>query len=113
MTKRQRRSSRHIPAYILLFLTKGDLYGKAVFDTMKKEMPCLLVGSSVIYRTLHALEKEGSVKSYWETETPGPARKWYAITDRGYKKLAELKNDIEKRKRNFDFFLREYAKINR
>ena len=102
---------RYVPAFILLFLTRNNLYGAALFNKMQREIPFCYADSAVIYRTLQVLEEEGSVKSYWETDTPGPAKKWYEITTKGLERLAEYKEDIETRKKNFEFFLESYEKI--
>ena len=108
---KKKSSTRHIPAYILLFLAKQNLYGAALLNIMQKELPYFLIDGAVIYRTMQVLEKEGSVKSYWETDVSGPARKWYEITDIGKEKLAEFKKDIEMRKKNLEFFLEDYSKL--
>ena len=102
---------RHAPAFILLFLASQNLYGAALFNKMQREIPFCYADSAVVYRTLQVLEEEGSVKSYWETDTPGPAKKWYEITAKGLERLAEYKEDIETRKNNLEFFLESYEKI--
>lgn len=102
---------RHTPAFILLFLAKKNLYGAALLNTMKSELPSYQGDSAVIYRALQALEEEGSVSSYWETNTSGPARKWYEITDKGMLRLAEFNEDIKMRKSNLEFFLDSYKKL--
>jgi DNA-binding PadR family transcriptional regulator len=103
---------RHTPAFILLFLARENSYGSQLLKTMQKEMPCYHTDSAIIYRSLQELEKAGEVESYWETDTSGPARKWYKITENGWSKLGELKADIEMRKANFDYFLGVYDEIN-
>lgn len=102
---------RHTPAFILLFLARENLYGSALLKSMEKEMPYCHTDSAIIYRSLQEMEKEGEVESYWETNTQGPARKWYKITSRGFDKLAMLKEDIAVRKENFDYFLTAYKAI--
>jgi PadR family transcriptional regulator, regulatory protein PadR len=110
-TSRKGQAYRHTPAFILLFLARESLYGGALMTTLQRELPCYVVDSAVIYRALKDLEKEEAVKSYWETDISGPARKWYNITERGFEKLAEFRADIEMRKKNFDFFLDFYEKV--
>lgn len=102
---------RHTPAFILLFLARENLYGAALLNKMHGELPCCRADSAVIYRSLQELEEEGAVKSYWETDTSGPARKWYQITEKGLERLKEFKDDIEMRKRNLEFFLDAYKNI--
>ncbi|RDU24407.1 PadR family transcriptional regulator [Anaerosacchariphilus polymeriproducens] len=108
-TKRQ--NYRHTPAFILLFLAKKDLYGAALLNALKEEMPNYSIDSAVIYRTLQELEEEGAVLSYWETDISGPAKKWYKITEKGYDKLKQLRQDILLRKRIFDYFIEEYETL--
>jgi DNA-binding PadR family transcriptional regulator len=102
---------RHTPAFILLFLARENLYGAALLSKMQDELPQCFADSAVIYRSLQELEDEVSVKSWWETDVSGPARKWYEITAKGLERLAEFKEDIDMRKKNFEFFLESYKKI--
>lgn len=102
---------RHAPAFILLFLAREDLYGAALLSKMQIEIPFCYADSAVVYRTLQDLEEDGAVESYWETDTSGPAKKWYRIKGKGLEKLAEFNEDIETRKKNFEYFLDSYKKI--
>ncbi len=113
MPKKSRKGQayRHTPAFILLFLAREDLYGASLLNVMQGELPCYAADTAAIYRALQDLETEGAVRSYWETDVSGPARKWYAITEMGFDRLAELKEDIEMRMRNFEFFLGFYEKV--
>jgi PadR family transcriptional regulator PadR len=102
---------RHAPAFILLFLAEEDLYGAALLNTMQKKLPYFNMDSAVIYRTLQDLEGEGAINSYWDTNVSGSPRKRYQISDKGFKRLAEFREDIEMRMRNFEFFLQSYQSI--
>jgi DNA-binding PadR family transcriptional regulator len=102
---------RHTPAFILLFLAQKPAYGALLFKRLEEEMPFNLIDTPTLYRALNDLEKEGSVESYWDTSEPGPAKKWYKITRKGREKLCELKQDIERRKKNLDFFQENYEKL--
>lgn len=110
-TTKKRQNYRHTPAFILLFLAGEDLYGAALLDHLNHKLPYYKTDSAVIYRTLQELEKDGFVRSYWETDTSGPAKKWYGITDAGYGELARFKDDIVKRKENFDYFIQIYQNL--
>lgn len=113
MTKKRRKGQayRHTPAFILLFLARENLYGAALLSKLQTELPAYNADSAVIYRSLQDLEQEGSVESYWETDTAGPAKKWYQITSKGLEKLSEFNQDIEMRKKNLDYFLESYKRI--
>lgn len=80
---------------------------------MESQLPLYNPDSAAVYRSLQELEEEGAVMAYWETDISGPARKWYEITDKGFEKLAEFKEDIVVRKRNLEFFLQAYDEISR
>jgi len=108
---RKGQTYRHVPAFILLFLAREDLYGGALLNRMHKELPGLHPDGAVVYRSLQELEEEGAVTSYWETDVTGPARKWYRIEARGWERLAECQTDIEMRMRNFTYFLETYGKL--
>ncbi len=115
MVKKSKKGQtyRHTPAFILLFLARENLYGAALLNKLHDELPCYRTDSAVIYRSLQELEEEGAVKSFWETDISGPAKKWYQITDLGMGKLAEFKEDIEMRKSNFDYFLAAYEELSK
>lgn len=49
----------------------------------------LKVGEAKLYPFLHRLEEEGLVVAEWIPQEGKPARKVYALTDRGIKALAE------------------------
>ena len=107
------RTYRFLPAYILLFLAEKDLYGSAILSEFHERMPTYNVDSAIIYRTLQDLEKDAYLTFYWKTEEPGPATKWYRVTESGFCRLAEYKGEIEQRKRNLEFFLGTYQSLNR
>jgi PadR family transcriptional regulator, regulatory protein PadR len=105
------RYFRHTPAFILLFLAQEPAYGALLFKRLDEEMPLNLIDTPALYRALNDLEKAGAIEAYWDTSEPGPAKKWYNITQKGMEKLDELKQDIEKRKQDLDFFLETYKKL--
>jgi PadR family transcriptional regulator PadR len=61
-----------------------------------------------IYRTLRHMEKNGSVKSKWETSGAGPARRMYSITDAGEAYLALWASSLEHYQQTMDAFFRLY-----
>jgi len=105
------KAGRHAPAFILLFLATEPGYGSSLLSQMKELMPHNKLDSAVIYRSLQELEKLEAVESYWDTSTPGPAKKWYQITAKGWQKLEEYKQDIQMRKNNLEFFLKTFEDL--
>jgi DNA-binding PadR family transcriptional regulator len=102
------KNARHAPAFVLLFLAKEPAYGSGLLKKMEEEIPSNKLDSAILYRSLQDLEKAGALASYWDTNEPGPAKKWYRITPIGLRKLAEFKEDIEERVKNLEYFLKTY-----
>jgi PadR family transcriptional regulator PadR len=108
---KKKQTYRHTPAFILLFLAMEDLYGAALLKMLKTKLPHYHTDSAIVYRSLQELEDDGLVTFYWETDTPGPAKKWYKITDKGMNGLGEFKKDIEMRMKNLEYFLNAYKEV--
>lgn len=72
---------------VLSALSQGKQYGYSI-QTILWESSCEVVDmkAGTLYPILHKLEKEGLVKSHWESET-GRRRKWYELTAAGRKQL--------------------------
>jgi DNA-binding PadR family transcriptional regulator len=102
---------RHLPAFILLLLANESNYGSMLLNKMEESIPFFKADAPAVYRALNELENLGAVKSQWDTSAPGAAKKYYEIADEGYEMLKQFKVDIEERKKNFDFFLSEYAQM--
>lgn len=62
-----------------------------------------------LYRTLRAMEREGLVRSWWETSHTGPARRAYALTAEGEEWLHAWAGALRETRRSVDRFLEEYA----
>lgn len=78
------------PALILAALSREDLYGYRIIQLIReKSDDALKLGEGSVYPVLHALERKGLVKSRWETQEVGPARKYYALTAKGRWQLEE------------------------
>lgn len=76
------------PALILAALSKEDLYGYRVIQLIRETSEEVFsLGEGSVYPVLHALEKKGLVKSRWEVQEVGPARKYYALTAKGRREL--------------------------
>ena len=62
-----------------------------------------------VYRTLRDMEKNGTVKSRWDTAgTAGPARRIYTITDAGEAYLALWAKSLDQYQQTMDAFFRLY-----
>src|SRR5579859_3059060 len=70
-----------VPA-VLLLLRDLSSYG---YDLMKalSGFGFAMMNPGSLYRMLRQMERDGLVKSNWDTSRQGPARRIYAITDAG------------------------------
>lgn len=102
---------RHLPAFILLFLSSESAHGSMLLNKMNDSMPHIKADGPAIYRALCELEKSETIEACWDTTNPGAARKCYTITEIGRELLKEFKKDIEERKRNFEYFLSEFERL--
>lgn len=74
---------------ILNLLARGELYG---YDLVKKlaDVKGLVITEGTIYPLLSRLRKTGLLKTRLEESTSGPARKYYALTRKGFQDRTQL-----------------------
>jgi DNA-binding PadR family transcriptional regulator len=61
-----------------------------------------------LYRVLRALEEDGLVRSEWEADAPGPARRTYELTADGRRLLDEWASALRRSRARIDAFLERY-----
>ncbi|MCQ2495160.1 MAG: PadR family transcriptional regulator [Lachnospiraceae bacterium] len=72
---------------ILKFISEEDVYGYPIMQKMEQYFPDK--DNSSIYAILRRLCSEGYTETYMGTESGGPARKYYRITEAGMNYLNE------------------------
>jgi PadR family transcriptional regulator PadR len=80
----------NLPLLVLSLLSKEDLYGYEISKRIaikSDELINLKEGS--LYPALHLLEKNDLVIGYWVPQEGKPPRRYYKITPKGEKELAE------------------------
>jgi len=78
------------PVLLLLLLQKGEAHGyELVSELPKYALTDAEVEAAALYRTLRTLEQNGNVTSRWNTDSNGPARRVYRLTDAGQEHLRE------------------------
>jgi DNA-binding PadR family transcriptional regulator len=65
----------------------------------------------MIYRHLRQLEEYGLVRSEWETEGAGPAKRMYHLTMDGRDMLAAWIEYMEKQAENIQTFVEQYHRL--
>lgn len=75
---------------ILLLLAEQPSHGYGLLERLKDLMPSWELSAGNLYRDLRKLEADGLVVSVWEaSQTRGPARRVYEITQAGQDSLEE------------------------
>ncbi|SFG53832.1 DNA-binding transcriptional regulator, PadR family [Desulfotomaculum arcticum] len=105
------KNYRHLPAFLLLFLAEGDAHGGGLLAVLQERLPKPHVDSGAVYRVLQELEKDGAVVFRWDTTEPGPAKKIYTITEKGWEMLDYFEADIIMRMRNLNYFLTNFQSL--
>jgi len=82
------------PLLVLSVLHKKDMYGYQIIKEMELKSEFVFsLKEGTLYPILHALEKEGALKSYWLDNGQTRKRKYYQITDKGIKLLLKDKEE--------------------
>ena len=79
---------------VLSVIKSEDMYGYRIIRELEtRSENAFSLKEGTLYPILHALEKEKLVESYWVTAN-GRKRKYYHITKKGAKRLAEKKRNL-------------------
>jgi PadR family transcriptional regulator PadR len=83
-----------VPELVVLRLLKSkEMYGYEIVQAIREQSgEVLSVGEGVIYPVLHALEKDGALKSRRKT-VAGRSRVYYSLTPKGLKRFEALQSD--------------------
>jgi PadR family transcriptional regulator PadR len=92
---------------ILLALREWNSYG---YELMERAAAFGFeaMNPGTLYRTLRQMEKDGVVKSKWETSKGGPARRMYSITEAGEAYLDFWAEALERFQQMMDVFFQLY-----
>ena len=75
---------------VLSLLEKKDRYGYELVQIISKTIE---ISEGTLYPLLRRLKKEGFLKTYLKESREGPSRKYYKLTEKGKKKVKEMKTD--------------------
>ena len=106
-----RRIQRFLEPCLLLLLHCDEVHGYELVEGLGpfgfEQNP---VDLSTVYRMLRGLEERGFVTSRWDTDSGGPARRLYRISEEGDRYLAWWVDDLLETDRVLHFFLETYHK---
>jgi len=75
---------------VMKIVSRKDMYGFEVIDTISKEIE---VNENTIYPILRRLTKQDYFETYKESMSIGAPRKYYKLTKLGEEKLLEAENE--------------------
>lgn len=94
--------------WLLLLLAQKPAHGYELMEQLTRDDETPGADPGLLYRTLRQFEQEGLVRSAWDTEGSGPARRVYEITDEGVEYLRAWAVNIRRTRERLDRFLAEY-----
>lgn len=81
---------------VLSVLEKKDMYGYQIIKEIElRSEHVFSFKEGTLYPILHSFEQEGYVEAYWVESEQGRKRKYYRITKKGLKTLANSKEEWE------------------
>jgi len=96
------------PVVLLLLKKKGRSYGYDLSGEIQKHaLTDAEIERAALYRTLRQLEANGNVKSEWDVEGSGPARRVYRLTPKGKRHLDEWATVLDHVSRSMGRFVIE------
>jgi PadR family transcriptional regulator len=103
------RIERFSEPAVLLLLREGPAHGYQLLDQLSELLPGERVDMGNLYRILRALEEDGLVRSEWDANLAGPAKRTYELTDEGRRVLVGWVEALERARGAIDRFLERYA----
>jgi PadR family transcriptional regulator, regulatory protein PadR len=96
------------PASLLLLRERPGAHGYELLEALGELLPGVRADMGNLYRMLRALEDEELVRSQWNEDAPGPARRRYWLTPGGERLLSEWTDALTRTRERIDAFLRRY-----
>jgi PadR family transcriptional regulator len=95
---------------LLLELAKKPAHGYELIEHLSQE-GVAAPDPGNFYRMLRALEEDGLVRSTWDTQNTGPARRVYELTDQGVEFLHAWAATVSQTHQLLDRFLADYETL--
>lgn len=108
-----RKQTRHLPAFLLLFLNEKKMYGNELIRQLESIAPKVIkIDSGGVYRALRDLERRGAISSEWLTDGEPRPKRLYTISESGKQELKRWYEDITGRLDMLTFFIQKYEGMN-
>jgi len=102
------RVERFTEPALLLLLRERPVHGYDLLERLQELTGEQRVEMGNLYRLLRALEEEGLVSSEWDDDSPGPAKRRYAITPEGVQLLDQWVEALRSSQQRTERFLARY-----
>ena len=99
-----------LTAYLLLLLRGWSMHGYQLMQQLI-QFGYQPTDPGTIYRQLRQLERQGFIRSSWETGEAGPARRTYTLTDAGEAFLQNWAQAIETWQKGLQFWSDLYRNL--
>jgi PadR family transcriptional regulator PadR len=93
---------------LLLLLREAPAHGYELLERLPELLPEERIDMGNLYRVLRALEDDGVVRSEWDADAPGPAKRIYELTDEGRALLDGWAEALRTAQDNVATFLSRY-----
>jgi poly-beta-hydroxybutyrate-responsive repressor len=97
-----------IQPWLLLLLLEKPAHGYQLLDKLNRSDDTRGIDPGFLYRTLRKFEEDGLVRSSWDMEGQGPARRVYEITPDGIEYLHAWAGHVRSTRERLDRFLQAY-----
>src|SRR5207253_8424225 len=104
------RVERFSEPAVLLLLRERPAHGYDLLEALPALTGEERVDMGNLYRVLRALEEDGLVRSEWQADAPGPAKRTYELSPQGGRLLDEWAAALRRSRERIDVFLDRYEK---
>ena len=91
---------------LLLLLARGQAHGYGLLGQLSDFK--ISADTSALYRTLRILEEREFLRSEWDTDRTGPARRCYSLSNKGKEYLKSWVPTVREDRQRLDRFLTAY-----
>src|SRR5919201_4465260 len=102
------RVERFTEPALLLLLRDRPAHGYELIESLGELAPGRRVDMGNLYRSLRAMEAEGLVRSEWDADAPGPAKRRYELTPAGTRLLQHWIEALMEAQQRIDAFISRY-----
>jgi poly-beta-hydroxybutyrate-responsive repressor len=99
----------YLMAWLLVMLAEKNLHGYEITKELNEKFE-VITDAGTVYRALRQLERDGSIRSWWNPTEQGPPRRVYALTPQGGAALRRWSEALEQYRSNLETFFTLYQR---